>query len=94
MDLVVSQSEICLRDGEYCGTIFNISKTPCCGSLNCAMDAPHPALCSDCTLRCLDCKTWSGLCGGPNNIKCCPGFECVLKDKNDKISSGKCQHYP
>ncbi len=98
MDLVVSQSEICIEDGEYCGTTVSISKTPCCGGLKCVMDAPHPAPCHNCkpyTFKCLDCKNEAmGLCGGPNNIKCCPVYGCVREDENDKTSFGKCLPYP
>ncbi len=98
MDLAVSQNEICLRDGEYCGTTVSISKTPCCGGLECVMDAPHPLQCHDCkpyTFKCLDCiNEYQGLCGGPNNIECCPVYGCVRKDENDKKSFGICLAYP
>jgi hypothetical protein len=96
---VVSQSEICIRDGEHCGTTVSISKTPCCGCLKCVMDAAHPAPCrgQDCkpyTFKCLDCNDeFNGLCGGPNNIKCCPISYCARKDENDKTSFGKCLPY-
>ncbi len=107
MDLTLSLSEICLRDGEYCGNrskTVRMSETSCCGGLKCVMDAPHPAYCSECkichdcgdvTFKCLDCKDEPNvLCGGPNNIKCCPAFGCVREDENDKISFGKCLPYP
>ncbi len=97
MDLVVSQSEICIGDGEYCGTSVNISKTPCYGGLKCVLDAPHGIPpCSNCkpwTLKCLNCKNEAmGQCGGPDNIKCCPMFGCDRTD--DKTSFGKCVPFP
>ncbi len=43
----------------------------------------------------LDCKNEAmGLCGGPNNIKCCPIYGCEREDNNDKTSFGKCLPYP
>ncbi len=68
------------------------------------MDAPHPAYCPDCkacrdckpyNFKCLDCKNRPNeLCGGPNNIKCCPAFECSNAFKTDKTSFGECLPYP
>ena len=104
MDLSISLSEVCIRDGEYCGivniTTSNMSKTPCCDHLKCVTDAPHP--CPFCehdkqphTFKCLDCTNEpNGICGGTNNIKCCPSFGCVRKNENDKTSFGQCLPYP
>ncbi len=94
VDLVVSQSEICIGDGEYCGTTVSISKTPCCGGLKCVLDSPHGIPpCPNCkpwTLKCLDCN--NELCGGPNNTKCCPMYGCTRTD--DNTSFGKCVPFP
>ncbi len=93
MDLAVSQGEICLRDGEDCGSTFSTPNTSCCGALKCVMVVPHPIPClvsKPCTFKCLDCN--NELCGGPNNIKCCPVYECDRTD--DKASFGKCVPIP
>jgi len=52
------------------------------------MDAPHPIQCIGCkppTFKCLDCiNDMNALCGGPNNVKCCPMYGCVRKDSNSE----------
>jgi hypothetical protein len=88
--LVQTKSEICISDGQYCGTTVNRSEMPCCDGLKCVMGAPHPLKCLQCIFKCLDCKNEiNGLCGGPNDTKCCPMYGCTRNDTNPK-SFGKC----
>ncbi len=94
--MVQTKSEICISDGEYCGSTVSRSEMPCCGGFKCVMDAPHPIQCLGCkplTFKCLDCKNEAnGLCGGPNNMKCCPIYLCA-RNVTDPESFGKCMPY-
>jgi hypothetical protein len=87
---IANKAEVCIRDGQQCDHYVDSSQNRCCDGLKCVVDGPHTIVPSIETFLCLNCENkTNGLCGGPNDIKCCPIFGCVRNDTNQK-SYGKC----
>jgi hypothetical protein len=95
--IAINASQVCISDGQICGTRGNVSATACCDGLKCvSVEHARGVQCVECpvdnTLKCLNCiNSFNGQCGGPQKISCCPsiGF-CVLTDHMDPNSFGRC----
>jgi len=105
----VVRSDVCIRADEKCGASANNSQIGCCDGLKCLMvnflpyclpcyePGHESSRCDSCKppiYNCLDCiNETNGLCGGPNNIKCCPMYGCAHINNNPG-SFGHCLPKP